>query len=150
MDLRSWFKALANNKQVKRRAKPVTLRVEVLEERCVPTAWTPQAAGTTQALYGVWGSASNDVFAVGLAGVIQHSSNDGASWQAQTSGTTQELFGAWGSGPNDVFAVGSNGVILHSANDGAPGKPKLRGRRNPCSPSGAAAPTTSSPWAAAA
>ena len=79
------------------------------ERRRLVAAQTSGSPPTAQ-LFGVWGAGPNDVFAVGVGGVILHSSNDGASWAAQISGTTQDLFGVWGSGPNDVFAVGYNGA----------------------------------------
>jgi hypothetical protein len=67
--------------------------------------------GTTERLYGVWGSSGSDVFAVGEAGTILH--YDGATWIPMSSGTTDSLFGVWGSSGSDVFAVGYPGTILH-------------------------------------
>jgi Tol biopolymer transport system component len=76
------------------------------------TEWTwqnpsPQGHG----LNAVWGSASNDVYAVGDYGTIVH--YDGTQWQLMDSGTTRGLGGVWGSSPTSVFAVGAGGVILH-------------------------------------
>ena len=152
-------------------------------------SWQAQNSGTTQVLFGVWGSGPNDVFAVGDGGVILHSANDGATWQAQNFGDTQIFyFGVWGSGPNDVFAVGGSGVIQHYTSwvpqnsqtrestlgrlGERPQRRLRRGRqrRDPAldqrrrllagpdtrlprslsTACGGAAPTTSSPWAAAA
>jgi hypothetical protein len=52
--------------------------------------WTsfssPMSSGTTDYLLAVWGSASDDVFAVGEGGLILH--YDGASWSAMASGVT--------------------------------------------------------------
>ena len=62
-------------------------------------------------LLGVWGSAWNDVFAVGTGGTILH--YNGAVWNTMASGTTDHLVGVWGSAWNDVFAVGTGGTILH-------------------------------------
>jgi hypothetical protein len=59
----------------------------------------------------VWGSSSNDVFAVGESGTILH--YDGNSWNVMSSGTTDDLYGVWGSSWDDVFAVGESGTILH-------------------------------------
>src|SRR5439155_245664 len=56
---------------------------------------TAQPSGTTQVLYGVWGSGRKDVFAVGTGGTILH--YDGTSWTVQPSGTPQVLYGVWGS-----------------------------------------------------
>jgi hypothetical protein len=68
-------------------------------------------SGTTENLYGVWGSSPSDLFAVGEHGTILH--YDGRGWSAMHSGTADYLLGVWGSGPGDVFAVGSFGTILH-------------------------------------
>jgi hypothetical protein len=43
------------------------------------------SSGTTDTLYGVWGIASNNVFAVGYGGTIVHYSS---SWSSMSSGTT--------------------------------------------------------------
>jgi len=67
-------------------------------------------SGTTQTLYGIWGSSGSDVFAVGYGGTILH--YDGSVWSSMTSGTTHTLHGIWGSSGSDVFAVG-NTTILH-------------------------------------
>src|SRR5690606_31663835 len=60
---------------------------------------------------GVWGTASNDVFAVGRRGAIAHF--DGTTWSSQSSGITTGLTDVWGTASDDVFAVGYDGVILH-------------------------------------
>ena len=69
-------------------------------------------------LYSAWGSASNDVWAVGWAagpvgegGTILHW--DGSGWSAFTNGTGPYLTGVWGSASNDVWTVGAGGTILH-------------------------------------
>ncbi len=66
-------------------------------------------SGTTQNLYGVWGSSSSDVFAVGAGGTILH--YNGTSWSSMSSGTTNTLYGIWGSASNNVYAVGASGTI---------------------------------------
>jgi hypothetical protein len=73
--------------------------------------WVVQASGTTSALSAVWGSSTNDVFAVGESGAVVHF--DGIAWRAQTSGIQDKLVGVWGSSPTDVFAVGRAGSLLH-------------------------------------
>ncbi len=82
----------------------------------------PLTSPTDRTLYGVWGTADNDVWIVGgnalattpepallhyKAGVFTDHSAEVASL---VSGA---LFKVWGSGPSDVFAVGQNGTILH-------------------------------------
>jgi hypothetical protein len=67
--------------------------------------WTWNNVGPAAAdIYGIWGSAPNDVWFVGAAGLILHW--DGSTFTAADSGTTAELRAVWGSGPNDVWAVG--------------------------------------------
>jgi hypothetical protein len=75
-------------------------------------------------LYGVWGSSSSDVFAVGAAGTVLHC--DGSTWSGMTSGTTNSLSGVWGSSSSNVFAVG--GTILHY--DGTAWSPMTSGTTN--------------------
>lgn len=67
--------------------------------------------GTSEDLYGIWGTGPSDVFTVGNAGTILH--YNGTDWTAMASGTTDDLHGIWGVGPFDVFAVGQTGTILH-------------------------------------
>ena len=69
----------------------------------------PLPQGNT--LNAVWGSSSNDVYAVGEGGTILH--YDGSSWTAMASNTNDNLNGVWGSSANDVYAVGLKGTILH-------------------------------------
>lgn len=76
-------------------------------------AWMP-------ILEDIWGSAPDDVFAVGDGGTIIY--YDGTSWTPMTSGTNNQLFGVWGSSSADVYAVGEMGTILHY--DGAAWNPE--------------------------
>jgi hypothetical protein len=55
-------------------------------------------------LYGVHGSGCDDVWAVGLYGVILHW--DGASWEAVDAGTTNHLYDVWSFSPSAAWAVG--------------------------------------------
>jgi len=73
--------------------------------------WSSMTSGTTNPLWGIWGSSASDVFAVGYMGTILH--YDGSTWSAMTSGTTNQLMGIWGSSSSDVFAVGGVGTIRH-------------------------------------
>jgi len=74
-------------------------------------AWTDMESGPTNELYGLWGSSSHDVFAVGADGEIVH--YDGTAWSHMDSGVTSSLYDLWGSSSTDVFAVGRLGTILH-------------------------------------
>jgi hypothetical protein len=73
--------------------------------------WQQQTTPTTAFLYSVWGSAVDEVFAVGAAGTILH--YDGSDWSSETFNTLNTLYSVWGSSASDVFAVGAVGKILH-------------------------------------
>jgi hypothetical protein len=79
------------------------------------SAWTlediPPLDRELDALFKVWGTGPDHVFAVGHRGVILH--YDGSGWVQQLAGTSVDLISLWGSGPDDIVAVGgrSNGVI---------------------------------------
>lgn len=62
-------------------------------------------------LYGIWGNAPDDIFAVGDTGIILH--YDGWTWRTMNSNTPNGLYGIWGSSHNNVFAVGMYGTILY-------------------------------------
>jgi serine/threonine protein kinase/tetratricopeptide (TPR) repeat protein len=81
------------------------------QARVVLRMATTEGPWPAWSLYGVWGSAPDDIFAVGAGGKVLH--HDGESWQAMTLPTEISLRGVWGSGPDDVFAVGEGGTILH-------------------------------------
>ncbi len=73
-------------------------------------SWIEMDSGTTVDLYDVWGSASDDVYAVGANGTILRF--DGTSWQSMVSGTTETLTAIYGYGPNDIYAAGNNLTLL--------------------------------------
>jgi hypothetical protein len=75
-------------------------------------------------VYGLWGAAPDDVWAVGAVagrdGFIWHF--DGERWAevalpddlpVQQDGTLPALFKVWGRAADDVWAVGSHGLMLH-------------------------------------
>jgi hypothetical protein len=76
-------------------------------------AWVQVPSGLTMTvdLYAVWGSATNDVFAMGDSGTILHW--DGMQWNGVNSGTTSFLISAWGSAPLNIWAVGQGGALIH-------------------------------------
>jgi len=71
------------------------------------TAWTPMRSGTggMNGLGGLWGTASNNVYAVGGDEIWHY---DGHSWQLVTLVNANDLRRVWGSSATDVFAVGAN------------------------------------------
>ncbi len=72
---------------------------------------------TPRYLAGVWGSAADDVYAVGNSGLILHyDGNPGMNWEQIPIPTMLDLRSIWGSSANDIWAVGEDGAILHSHN----------------------------------
>jgi hypothetical protein len=63
----------------------------------------------TGQLWGVWGAAANDVFAVGGNGNIYRYTT---SWNKMTNADTRTLNSVWGSGSTNVIAVGNAGAFL--------------------------------------
>jgi hypothetical protein len=73
--------------------------------------WSTMATGVSVDLWDLWGTTSNNIYAVGSRGtVIRYS---GSNWDSVGTPTNQALNGVWGSGPNDIFAVGDWGTIIH-------------------------------------
>ena len=67
---------------------------------------------TGDAIRGVWGSAMNNVYAVGSAGTLLH--YDGSSWRMLTTRLGEDvMWDVWGAASNDIHAVGDNGAIWH-------------------------------------
>ena len=64
----------------------------------------PKYSDTIYALYAVWGSAPDDVWAVGGHGTIIHW--DGVEWKKVESPTEKLLTDIWGSSSNNIYAVG--------------------------------------------
>jgi hypothetical protein len=73
--------------------------------------WQRLTAPETHELRAVWGSAADQVFAVGNAGVILRF--DGSIWHSMDSGTSQTLYTIWGAAADDLYAAGLGGRILH-------------------------------------
>jgi hypothetical protein len=66
--------------------------------------------GATFDVTGLWGTAANDIWAVGSYGGTEHW--DGAKWTAVKTNVTERLEAVWASAQNDVWAVGWGGRIL--------------------------------------
>lgn len=77
--------------------------------------WEQEAIDTDESLVSVWGSGSNDVYAVGTGGAVWR--YDGTEWVSQETPTSETLLTVWGLGPGQVFAAGVN-VILSLGSDG--------------------------------
>jgi hypothetical protein len=74
------------------------------------SAWAPMTTPSPSPIYGLWGTAANDVFAA-TDNVMLHF--DGSGWTSTTPLTPNRLIAVWGSSATDVFAVGAKGTILH-------------------------------------
>ncbi|OJY20027.1 MAG: hypothetical protein BGO98_01970 [Myxococcales bacterium 68-20] len=84
------------------------------DARCSEDGWCRvEMPNDKVALYGIWGSSANDVWAVGSGGAVFHW--NGVTWSQQPllteAGQPKPLFGIWGSGPNDVWAFGVNEIF---------------------------------------
>ena len=62
-------------------------------------------------VYKFWGSAANDVWAVGKGSLTMNW--NGTSWRRFPNAGTVDLWAVWGSSSTDVWAVGDNATILH-------------------------------------
>jgi len=81
-------------------------------------SWTQQTLPGTplgRSLNKVWGTASDDLYAVGESGTIWH--RKGTTWALETNPATSNLLTVYGCGATDVYAVGGQDV-LHSSGDG--------------------------------
>ena len=74
------------------------------------SSWHPTDLGFP--VTDVWGTASDNVFAVGGGPEIAH--YDGTSWSSMdAAGADHTLWGVWGTSGTDIFAVGDGGTVLH-------------------------------------
>ena len=79
-----------------------------------PDAWSVPIKGLPGALLSVWGSASDDIWAVGAdtgsgPAVMQY---DGDRWQQHDTGATGTLWWVAGQG-DDLWMVGDAGLVIH-------------------------------------
>jgi hypothetical protein len=75
------------------------------------TAWSIMDADFPGCLLDVWGSGPDDVFAVGMEGLVLHW--NGSTWskmditsRVNPANSVPDLQGLWGDGPNNVFCLG--------------------------------------------
>lgn len=90
---------------------PISVGADFFPELCSPgLCWeSPLPAGID--LFGIFGVAESDLWAVGEAGYILH--YDGSAFSLVQSPTTNTLRAIWGTSSNDLWAVGANGTLLH-------------------------------------
>ncbi len=97
------------------KTEKVALAAGEVKQQDIELEWKVQKAGNM--LYCVWGRDANDIFAVGSAGAIKHSSN-GTDWVNMQSGVEFDLLGVWGpASTQEVYAVGYKGTILRYFNN---------------------------------
>ncbi|MCA9563022.1 MAG: hypothetical protein KC561_06010 [Myxococcales bacterium] len=78
-------------------------------------SWTEQALPELDrdgpALFKVWGTSADNVYAVGSRGVLLH--YDGSQWTQELAGTAEDLISLWGNGPDNIMVAGgrANGVV---------------------------------------
>lgn len=84
-------------------------------------AWAVQSTPTTQQLWGVWGAAPNDVYAVGGSGDVSGHGTvlhyDGIAWTelalpALVRPNVFAYYKVWGADASHVFVVGQRGVVM--------------------------------------
>lgn len=62
-------------------------------------------------LYGIWGAAASQIWAVGQNGTILRRTNEGM-WTTETNLMVDSLYAVWGTSANDVWAVGDASTVL--------------------------------------
>ena len=71
-------------------------------------AWSTVSIQSMPSLLAVWGSASNNVWAVGGGSLHWN----GTTW-LRSDPAVSNLYAAWGSAANDIWAVGKSGLVVH-------------------------------------
>ena len=100
------------------------------------TSWKeqslPELDRDANALFKVWGTSSDHIFAVGALGVILQ--YDGQQWSQVATGANDDFVSLWGRADDDIVAVGgrSNGQVARYDGDQwetelVPGSPGLNG-----------------------
>jgi len=87
---------------------------------CVKSFTTALGTGSST-FYDVWGSAVNDVWAVGSGTTAYRSTDSGKTWTATVpiAGTVATRYAVWGSANNNVYVVGASGTVVQTSNAGA-------------------------------
>jgi photosystem II stability/assembly factor-like uncharacterized protein len=80
--------------------------------------WAAQKSRATETLFGVHGSSSADVYAVGARGLLLHSKDAGKRWEAQKSGTGEPLYAVFARSDTEAYAAGGAGTLLRTRDGG--------------------------------
>lgn len=112
----SWaYEALPNHERLNDVWVTGTSAIAVGEEGAIVRregdSWVAMESPSDDALYGVDGSADNDLWAVGQDGLVLHF--DGSLWTEVESFTSQSLWAVYAPASTSVFVVGNNGSAYH-------------------------------------
>ncbi len=92
----------------------VFLILILISNICVSQVVTRMTSNVYDNVRDLWGTANNNIYAVGEVGIILH--YDGTSWTPMSSGTYYQLNTIFGFSNNEIYAVGgdsySHGIIL--------------------------------------
>lgn len=81
------------------------------------TSWNAESIGTASQRFGVWASAANDVYVVGINTGNQLHHYDGTTWTNLLSGTnwwgTGSIRSVWGTSSSNVWISGTTGRIYN-------------------------------------
>jgi len=91
------------------------------------TGWVQQNSGTGSNLYSITFTDINTGTAVGLSGIIRHTTNGGMNWFSQMSGTSSTLYSVHFVNANTGTIVGSGGIIRRTINGGVNWFPQTSG-----------------------
>jgi len=81
--------------------------------RSTGAAFSTMTSNTVQSLRGIWGnSATEEVWAVGLGGVLLRFDRGSGTWGSVASPTTNQLNAVWGSARNRVYVAANGGTVL--------------------------------------
>ncbi|MBI1178809.1 hypothetical protein GC207_15360 [bacterium] len=80
-----------------------------------PEPLNPVQSPTQKTLYAVWGSNTNDIYAVGDNGIVIH--YDGTSWSVETDTppTAARLSSIYSAGPDELYFGGTDGLFRKDA-----------------------------------
>jgi hypothetical protein len=69
------------------------------------------SSSSLRTLFGLWGFAPDDIWAVGALGVVRHWVG-GPDWAIVEAPTKEDLRGVWGARPDAVWVVGERGTVI--------------------------------------
>ena len=97
-------------------ASSVATSASAQDSGCTDDGWctvyelprSPETRRLGRWLHAIWGSDSNNIFAVGRRTIVHF---DGSTWTLQDNQADSGIFDVEGTAPNEVYAVGSNRTI---------------------------------------